>query len=69
MLIIRGNNDPRVVPQESLDVYNRLKAQGHTADYLLFENEGHDVLKFENCVRCYNAIDTITEFFTQYLKP
>jgi pimeloyl-ACP methyl ester carboxylesterase len=66
MLIIQGKNDPRVVPQESLDVYNRLKEKGHTADYVLFENEGHDVLKFENRVRCYNAI---TAFFAQYLKP
>ncbi|HVO44030.1 MAG TPA: alpha/beta fold hydrolase [Aggregatilineales bacterium] len=66
LLVIQGKNDPRVVPQESLDVVNRLKATGHTVDYLLFENEGHDVLKFENRVRCYNAIK---DFFREYLKP
>ena len=30
----------------------------------MFEDEGHDVLKFQNRVRCYN---TITEFFKRYL--
>lgn len=34
--------------------------------YLMFENEGHDVLKFENRVKCYDAI---TEFFTKQLRP
>ena len=32
----------------------------------MFENEGHDVLKYENRVPCYNAI---TEFFKKNLKP
>jgi dipeptidyl aminopeptidase/acylaminoacyl peptidase len=43
-----------------------MRAAGKQVDYLLFENEGHDVLKFENRVRCYNAI---AEFFTQHLRP
>ena len=33
-------------------------------EYLMFENEGHDVLKIENKVRCYNAI---TDFFKEKL--
>ena len=35
-------------------------------EYLVFADEGHDVLKFPNKVRCYNAI---TDFFTQHLQP
>jgi pimeloyl-ACP methyl ester carboxylesterase len=66
MLVIQGQNDPRVVPQESQDVVNRLKSKDHAVEYILFGNEGHDVLKFENRVRCYNAI---TAFFQEYLKP
>jgi dipeptidyl aminopeptidase/acylaminoacyl peptidase len=31
----------------------------------MFANEGHDVLKFENRVTCYNAI---TEFFKKHLR-
>jgi len=32
----------------------------------VFEDEGHDVLKYENRVRCYNAI---ADFFAEHLKP
>ncbi len=60
MLVIQGANDPRVVEQESRDLVEELKAQGKDIDILVFEDEGHDVLKFDNRVRCYNAI---TEFF------
>ena len=35
-------------------------------EMLVFENEGHDVLKYENRVKCYNAI---ADFFAKYLKP
>jgi dipeptidyl aminopeptidase/acylaminoacyl peptidase len=66
MLVIQGKNDPRVVESESRNVVERLKADGKQVDYLMFENEGHDVLKFENRVTCYNAI---TDFFTQQLRP
>lgn len=64
MLVIQGKNDPRVVEQESRDLVEALRAQGKQMDYLMFENEGHDVLKFANRVRCYNAI---TDFFKQHL--
>jgi pimeloyl-ACP methyl ester carboxylesterase len=66
LLVIQGHNDPRVVEQESRDAVERLRALGKPAELLVFENEGHDVLKFENRVRCYNAI---TEFFAKHLKP
>jgi pimeloyl-ACP methyl ester carboxylesterase len=66
LLVIQGKNDPRVVEQESRDLVERLCGAGKTVEYLMFENEGHDVLKYENRVRCYNAI---TDFFKQYLKP
>lgn len=64
MLVIQGKNDPRVVEQESRDLVEALRAQGKQMDYLMFENEGHDVLKFANRVTCYNAI---TDFFKQHL--
>jgi dipeptidyl aminopeptidase/acylaminoacyl peptidase len=66
LLVIQGKNDPRVVEAESRDLVEALRAQGKTVEYLLFENEGHDVLKFENRVRCYQAI---TDFFVRYLQP
>ncbi len=60
MLVIQGANDPRVVEQESRDLVETLRQQGKQIDYLVFSDEGHDVLKFTNKVICYNRI---TEFF------
>jgi dipeptidyl aminopeptidase/acylaminoacyl peptidase len=64
LLVIQGKNDPRVIEQESRDVVEQLRAMGKEVAYLMFEDEGHDVLKYENRVRCYNAI---TDFFKQHL--
>jgi dipeptidyl aminopeptidase/acylaminoacyl peptidase len=64
LLVIQGKNDPRVVERESSDLVEELRSQGKQIQYLTFENEGHDVLKFENRVRCYNAI---RDFFQQHL--
>jgi dipeptidyl aminopeptidase/acylaminoacyl peptidase len=66
LLVIQGKNDPRVVEPESHDVVEKLRAAGKQVDYLVFDNEGHDVLKIENKIRCYNAI---TDFFKLHLKP
>lgn len=66
LLVIQGANDPRVVEAESRDLVENLRGAGKTVAYLVFENEGHDVIKFENKVRCYNRI---TEFFVEQLQP
>ncbi len=66
LLVIQGQNDPRVIERESREVVERVRGQGKTVEYLLFPDEGHDVLKFENRVRCYNCI---TRFFTTQLHP
>ncbi len=64
LLVIQGKNDPRVIEQESRDLVERLRVIGKQVDYLMFENEGHDVLKIENRITCYNAI---TDFFKKNL--
>lgn len=64
LLVIQGQNDPRVVEQESRDVVEELRALGRDVDYLVFEDEGHDVLKLPNRVRCY---ETIVAFFARHL--
>lgn len=66
MLVIQGANDPRVVEAESRLVVESLREAGKEVDIIVFENEGHDVIKYENKVKCYNAI---TDFFKKYLKP
>lgn len=66
MLVIQGRNDPRVRADESRDVVESLRAEGKQIEFLLFENEGHDVTRYENKVRCYNEI---VRFFSEWLKP
>jgi pimeloyl-ACP methyl ester carboxylesterase len=64
LLVIQGQNDPRVVERESHDLVDELRGRGKDVDYIVFEDEGHDVLKLPNRVRCYEAI---TEFFSKHL--
>ncbi len=66
LLIIQGRNDPRVVAKESEELFADLKRKGKEVELLIFEDEGHDVLKYPNRVKCYNAI---TEFFVKHLRP
>lgn len=66
LLVIQGKNDPRVVVKESEDLVAKLRKEGKEIDFIVFENEGHDVLKMENRLKCYNSI---TEFFIKYLQP
>ncbi len=66
MLVIQGRNDPRVVAKESEELVADLKKKGKNIELLVFEDEGHDVLKYANRITCYNAI---TDFFAKYLKP
>lgn len=64
MMVIQGKNDPRVVEHESRDLVENLRSMGKDIDYLMFANEGHDVLKYENRVTCYNAIN---DYFIKHL--
>ena len=64
LLVIQGQNDPRVVESESHDLVERLRSEGKDVEYLVFPDEGHDVLKLPNRVRCYDAI---VGFFAQHL--
>ncbi|MCX6045928.1 MAG: prolyl oligopeptidase family serine peptidase [Chloroflexi bacterium] len=64
LFVIQGANDPRVVEQESQSLVENLRSQGKQIDYLVFEDEGHDILKYKNKVACYNQI---VAFFAKYL--
>lgn len=66
MLVIQGANDPRVTRAESDELVADLRAAGKAVDYLVFEDEGHDITRHTNKVRCY---ETITTFFQQHLRP
>ncbi|MCA9957764.1 MAG: S9 family peptidase [Anaerolineales bacterium] len=64
MLVIQGKNDPRVREIESRELVETLQSQGKEVEYLMLEDEGHDILKMENRANVYNAI---TDFFKKHL--
>jgi len=64
LMIIQGKHDPRVPEPESSQLVEDLRKDGVKVDYQVYEDEGHDVLRFKNRVHCYN---TITEFFRKNL--
>ena len=64
MMMVQGRNDPRVVEKETSDVVERLRSRGLPVEYLVFDDEGHDVIKLKNRVSCYHKI---AEFFTAQL--
>ena len=61
-------SDPASRKFETFSYLPAMKAEDirKQVEYLVFENEGHDVLKYENRIKCYTEI---TEFFKKYLKP
>ncbi|MEZ4589713.1 MAG: prolyl oligopeptidase family serine peptidase [Chloroflexota bacterium] len=65
MLVVQGKNDPRVIEQESRELVEHLQKIGKEVDYLMFPDEGHDVLKYENRVKVYT---TMTDFFVKHLN-
>ncbi len=66
LLVMQGAHDPRVIERESRDVVEQMQTQGKTVDYVVYADEGHDVLKYVNKVDCYNRI---VDFFAQHLRP
>jgi pimeloyl-ACP methyl ester carboxylesterase len=66
MLIVQGGNDPRVLLAESKEIVENLRANGVETEFLVFDDEGHDVIKFKNKVLCYTKI---VDFFKKHLSP
>ena len=64
LLVIQGENDPRVLEAESAELVAALRRQDKQVEYLKFADEGHDVIKYANKMRCYK---TIADFFKKHL--
>jgi dipeptidyl aminopeptidase/acylaminoacyl peptidase len=62
MLILQGENDPRVPKEESDQVVERLRALGRRVDYVVYPDEGHGFTKRANAEDAYRRIvDFLTE--------
>jgi dipeptidyl aminopeptidase/acylaminoacyl peptidase len=64
LLIAQGAQDPRVKQAESEQIVAALKEHGIPHEYLLFEDEGHGFLKYENKQKFYAAAE---KFLAQHM--
>ena len=65
LLVLQGNNDPRVPKEEAQQVVDLLKADGKIVGVTYYPNEGHGFVKRENQI---DAITRSIEWLDRYLK-
>ena len=65
LLVLQGENDPRVLKQESDSIVEAVRKKGVPVEYLVFENEGHGFSRKESQKRAYEAM---LAFLDKYLK-
>jgi dipeptidyl aminopeptidase/acylaminoacyl peptidase len=61
LMVIHGKNDPRVPVGEAEQIVDRVKKNGGTVDYLLYEDEGHGLARLENRLDAYPKIAAFLE--------
>jgi dipeptidyl aminopeptidase/acylaminoacyl peptidase len=64
LLILQGENDPRVPQEESDQVVERLRALGRRVEYVVYPGEGHGFTKRANAEDAYSRI---VKFLTREL--
>ncbi len=65
LLVLQGDNDPRVPKEEAVQVVDLLKKDGKIVDAHYYANEGHGFAKRENQI---DAIHRTVDWFDRYLK-
>jgi len=65
LLVLQGDNDPRVPKEESQQVVDILKKEGRVVDVHYYPNEGHAFRKRENQI---DSVHRTVAWFDQYLK-
>jgi dipeptidyl aminopeptidase/acylaminoacyl peptidase len=64
LMVIHGKNDPRVPVGEAEQIVERVRENGGTVEYLLYEDEGHGLAKLKNRLDAYPRI---AAFFDEHL--
>jgi len=64
LLVVQGARDVRVVRDQSDRLVEALRERGHPVRYLLFEDEGHAVRRWQNQVVMWRAVE---EFLADHL--
>ncbi len=65
LLIVHGENDPRVPVGEARQIAEAVQATGGTAELLIFPDEGHGIAKLSNRLVYYRRM---VEFLDEHLK-
>jgi dipeptidyl aminopeptidase/acylaminoacyl peptidase len=65
LLVIHGANDPRVPLSEAQQIVAALEARGVPTQLLVFDDEGHGIIKLKNKLVMYPIV---VEFLDRYLK-
>lgn len=65
LMVIHGANDPRVPLSEAGQLVERLRARGVPVEFLVFDDEGHGIVKLKNKLVAYPAI---VAFLQQHLS-
>ena len=65
LLVIQGANDPRVAKKESDQIVGKLKENGISVEYMVFEDEGHGFTKYSNSLK---ALKASAEFLVKELS-
>lgn len=65
LLVLQGENDPRVIKPESDDIVAAVRASGVPVEYVVFPDEGHGFTKKKNQAEGYRAM---LNFLDKHLK-
>jgi dipeptidyl aminopeptidase/acylaminoacyl peptidase len=64
-MVIHGANDPRVPLSEAEQLVGALKERGMPVEFLVFDDEGHGLVKLKNKMIAYPAI---VDFINKHLR-
>ncbi|HSK99612.1 MAG TPA: S9 family peptidase [Rubrobacteraceae bacterium] len=56
LMVIHGKNDPRVPVGEAEQIVDKVRENGGTVEYLLYEDEGHGLAKLKNRLDAYPKV-------------
>ena len=66
LLVVHGAHDTNVPVSESEQIVEAVRAKGGRAEFLLFDDEGHEIVKRENKMV---LADTMAKWLTDTLQP
>lgn len=66
LLLLAGGHDPRCPKEETLQVVDAIKKHGGTAEYKIYDNEGHGFARVENQTDAYKSVG---DFLLAHVVP